>query len=137
MRLKLVGYNSGRTPHVSAFTARSPGSSGLSSSAISVSRDRRLWAGVAALLFPGHVIYLSCVAEDAFIAFSFAKNLASGHGLVWNPGEPPVEGYTDFLWVLLSAAAIRLGLSVIDMHGYLTFFERRDSVAARGGRAIR
>jgi hypothetical protein len=64
---------------------------------------------VAALLVV-HAVYLACVAEDAFISFRFARNLVDGHGLVWNPGEPPVEGYTNFLWLLLSALLLRLGL---------------------------
>ena len=41
--------------------------------------------------------------DDAFISFRYARNLATGHGLVWNPGER-VEGYTNFLWTLLMAA---------------------------------
>ena len=65
---------------------------------------------LVALVFLAHVVYLNCVAEDAFIALRFAGNLAHGHGLVWNPGAPPVEGYTDFLWVIVCAGAIALGL---------------------------
>lgn len=42
--------------------------------------------------------------DDAFISFRYSENLASGHGLVFNPGER-VEGYTNFLWVLLIASA--------------------------------
>jgi hypothetical protein len=61
-----------------------------------------------ALVFLAHVVYLNGVAEDAFIALRFAQNLARGHGLVWNPGTPPVEGYTDFLWVMASAGAMAL-----------------------------
>ncbi|MET0343236.1 MAG: hypothetical protein ABW252_19665 [Polyangiales bacterium] len=38
--------------------------------------------------------------DDAMISMRYAKNLADGHGLVWNPGEAPVEGYTNFLWTL-------------------------------------
>lgn len=49
-----------------------------------------------AVAFLLHVIWLNCTAEDAFITFRFAKNLASGHGLVWNVGEPAVEGYPTF-----------------------------------------
>ena len=64
-------------------------------------------------LFLAHAVYLSCVAEDAFIAFRFARHLAAGHGLVWNIGEAPVEGYTDFLWVVLSAGIIRLGIDIV------------------------
>ena len=33
----------------------------------------------------------------------YAKNLAEGHGLVWNPGGERVEGYYNPLWVLLMA----------------------------------
>jgi arabinofuranosyltransferase len=38
--------------------------------------------------------------DDAYISFRYARHLAEGLGLVWNPGEP-VEGYTNLLWVLL------------------------------------
>ena len=68
------------------------------------------WIAVVACVFVLHVVYLNCVAEDAFIALRFASNLAHGQGLVWNPGAPPVEGYTDFLWVILCAGAIAIGL---------------------------
>ena len=47
--------------------------------------------------------------DDAMISMRYARNLAEGHGLVFNPGER-VEGYTNFLWVLLAAVAIKLGL---------------------------
>jgi hypothetical protein len=73
-------------------------------------RRRAAWlaAGVGAV-FLAHALWLAGVAEDAFISFRFARNLVAGHGLVWNPGEPPVEGYTNFLWVLLAAGALELG----------------------------
>ena len=41
--------------------------------------------------------------DDAMVSMTFARNLADGHGLVWNPGEAPVEGYTNTLWVLYMA----------------------------------
>lgn len=44
-------------------------------------------------------------AEDAYITFRFATNLADGHGLVWNIGGDPVEGYTSPLHVALLALA--------------------------------
>jgi len=64
------------------------------------------------LLFLIHAAYLNCVAEDSFIAFRYARNLASGHGLTWNVGQLPVEGYTNYLWVLLLAFATVLHLNV-------------------------
>ena len=50
------------------------------------------------------------VQDDAYITFRYARNLASGFGLVWNPGEPPLEGYTNFLWAVLLAPAIGTGI---------------------------
>ena len=49
------------------------------------------------------------VVDDAYIAFSYARNLAQGAGLSY-VGHLRVEGYTDFLWVLIVAAAMKLGL---------------------------
>ena len=39
--------------------------------------------------------------DDQMISMRYAKNLADGFGLVWNPGELPVEGYSNLLWVLI------------------------------------
>lgn len=49
--------------------------------------------------------------EDAMISMRYARHLADGHGLVWNIGEPPIEGFTNLLWVLWMSAAHKLGLS--------------------------
>lgn len=68
--------------------------------------------GAVALLFIAHTVYLACVTEDAYITFHYAENLLAGHGLVWNVGEPPVEGYTNFLWLLICAAVLGLGLDL-------------------------
>ncbi len=40
--------------------------------------------------------------DDAFISLRYAKHLAAGEGLAFNPGEP-LEGYTNFLWTVLLA----------------------------------
>lgn len=49
------------------------------------------------------------IIDDPWISFHYARNLLEGNGLVLNPGER-VEGYSNFLWVLLSAMPIRLGI---------------------------
>ncbi len=46
--------------------------------------------------------YYRSVVDDALISMQYAKNLALGHGLVFNVGER-VEGYTNFLWVVFMA----------------------------------
>ena len=42
--------------------------------------------------------------DDAMISMRYARNLAHGYGLVWNPGGERVEGFTNPLWVLYMAA---------------------------------
>jgi hypothetical protein len=37
--------------------------------------------------------------DDAMISMQYARNLASGHGLVWNAGGERVEGFSNPLWV--------------------------------------
>lgn len=49
--------------------------------------------------------------DDAMISMRFAENLARGWGLVFNPGEPPVEGYTNFLWTVVMAGVHKLPLA--------------------------
>ena len=71
---------------------------------------RLLWPlvpGLAALAWSRRF-----VMDDAFISFRYAKHLAAGQGLVWNPGER-VEGYTNFLWTLLMALPHRLRLDPV------------------------
>jgi hypothetical protein len=41
--------------------------------------------------------------DDAMISMRYARNLAHGAGLLWNPGATPVEGYSNFLWTLWMA----------------------------------
>ena len=43
------------------------------------------------------------VCDDAYISFQYARNLAQGFGLVFNKGLEPVEGYTNFLWVIIES----------------------------------
>jgi hypothetical protein len=49
--------------------------------------------------------------DDGMISMRYARHLADGFGLVWNPGGPPVEGYTNPLWTLFMAAVHALGFS--------------------------
>ena len=62
---------------------------------------------------------LRWIADDAFISLRYARNLIEGHGLVYNVGER-VEGYTNFLWTLLVAAAGALGFDLAQASIVLT-----------------
>jgi hypothetical protein len=50
--------------------------------------------------------------EDAAMLMRYSKHLAQGQGIVWNVGDPPVDGATDFLFMLVVAGVHRLGLSM-------------------------
>lgn len=56
----------------------------------------------------GLVHFVNMTFDDAFVSFRYAENLASGNGLVFNPGER-VEGYSNFLWTLLLVVPTLLG----------------------------
>ncbi len=49
-----------------------------------------------------------CLFDDAMISMRYADNLAHHRGLVWNPGEKPVEGFTNPLWVCYMAMLHRI-----------------------------
>jgi len=94
---------------------------------------RRILLLVAALVFVANVLrYHGYLLDDAYISLRYARNLVEGHGLVFNPGER-VEGYTNFLWVVLGAALLKAGtdamaglqwLSVLASLGLLTVVGR-------------
>ena len=70
-----------------------------------------LVASVVLLLLAGHA-YFDYATDDSFISFRYARNLAEGHGLVWNPGER-LESYSNFLWVIILSLAYSLGLNIV------------------------
>ena len=51
----------------------------------------------------GHtMLYLDNAIDDAYISYRYARSLAQGHGLTFNPGQR-VEGFSNPLWVFFSA----------------------------------
>jgi hypothetical protein len=87
-----------------------------------------IWVALAAALaaaFLVHAHHFAFITDDAYISFRYARNFADGHGLVYNVGER-VEGYTNFLWVVLVAGLFTMGL---DPEVYATIVSRGFSVA--------
>jgi hypothetical protein len=60
--------------------------------------------GFSALALSFSRRYAYNIVDDALITVQYARNLALGHGVVFNAGER-VEGYTNFLWLALLALA--------------------------------
>jgi hypothetical protein len=53
------------------------------------------------------------VTDDAWITARYADNLANGHGFVWNPGGPRVEGFSNPLLFYAEALASFVGIPAI------------------------
>jgi len=76
----------------------------------SQARLRALIVGGLLAVTAGQIYYWwGSVNDDAFISFRYSINLTRGEGLVYNAGER-VEGYSNFLWVLVIAGGIELGI---------------------------
>ena len=74
-------------------------------------RTHRLVGAIFALVAVGLAWQQRFVCDDAFIAFTYARNLIEGHGLTWFGTR--VEGYTSFLWVLWTAIGLRAGIDPV------------------------
>ena len=70
---------------------------------------------------PGYGTFILVNEEDAYISMRYARNFGAGHGLTWNIDEHPVEGYTNFLWVVLLDIVWRIsGMEPPDSANYLS-----------------
>jgi hypothetical protein len=89
--------------------------------------NRRHERAAFSLVLVPYLVLVKCfwwVDEDAFISFRYAYNFARGDGLRFNLGENvPVEGYSNFLWVLWCSLVEFLG-------GDVTFWAPLASVLA-------
>ena len=55
---------------------------------------------VIIFFFISNMINVRFIQDDAYTSFRYVKNFVEGNGLVFNPGQR-VEGYTNFLWVMI------------------------------------
>ncbi|MCB9666081.1 MAG: hypothetical protein H6732_18380 [Alphaproteobacteria bacterium] len=97
------------------------------------------------LLLPVWVGWSWFIQDDAFITFRYARNLAEGHGLVWEPGSDEY-GFTSFLYTLLMGGMFALGLperlgsALLTVAGYVGLLAGvavlvRDRLGDRAGEA--
>ena len=54
--------------------------------------------------------YFDYTIDDAYISLRYARNVAAGEGFAFDAAVPPVEGYTNFLWVLCEVPLYALRL---------------------------
>lgn len=98
-------------------------------------RPKRIYQTLFALLLIAYAFYgwafiqrtaievdgqkMYALFDDAMISMQYAKNLAHGQGLVWNVGEPPVEGYSNPLWVLMMAGIHSFPIAITQTSFYV------------------
>lgn len=72
-----------------------------------------LVSGAASALFVGASYQEAgrfTLFDDAMVSMTYARTMADGRGITWQPGAKPVQGYTDPLWMFLMGAFHWLGL---------------------------
>lgn len=62
------------------------------------------------LIYLGYAFGPAFPIDDAYISFRYAKNLANGFGLVFNPSEH-VDGFSNFFFVVLIALFYKIGIT--------------------------
>jgi hypothetical protein len=56
--------------------------------------------------------YRAFLSDDGIISLQYARRFLTGHGLTWTDG-PSVEGYSNFLWVMVVAGLGAPGVDLI------------------------
>lgn len=79
---------------------------------MTATRTRIALAIVLLALLAGGLWLYHYLPDDTFITLRYARNVIRGDGFTYNPGER-VEGYTNFLWLLLLVAAGKLGAPLL------------------------
>jgi len=108
--------------------ARSPARPGVAAHALALAALALPLLGVMALAFDATV-------DDAWISLRHARNWLA-HGVPsFQPVGPPVEAYSNFLWMALSAGLLRLGLDPMPVLKLLGAASALGCVAAAAGLA--
>jgi len=63
------------------------------------------------LLF--QLLFWNFTIDDAFISFRYAKNLFLNQEMVFNIGEAPLEGYSNFLWVIWITLSFVFNIEIV------------------------
>ncbi len=65
-------------------------------------------AAAVAIFLALTAAYFDFTIDDTYISLRYARNVAAGEGFVFDQAVPPVEGYTNFLWIACEAALFAL-----------------------------
>ncbi|MHA1459189.1 MAG: hypothetical protein ACTSQR_05935, partial [Promethearchaeota archaeon] len=59
------------------------------------------------------LLFWNFTIDDAFISFRYAKNFVLSQEIVFNIGEAPVEGFSNFLWVIWMALSFVFNIETV------------------------
>lgn len=97
-------------------TSEKDGGSGPVTGRRTISQARSFGAAIFCLclaVLAAHArYYFPFLADDALISLRYVQRFLNGQGLTWTDG-PPVEGYSNLLWMLLTAMLEATGLDGI------------------------
>lgn len=80
-----------------------------------VSKSLIFFPAITFFLYMGISIYILMTGhlhEDAYILYIFSESFANGNGISYFQGGDPVEGATDFLWMIILGVGNLLGSDV-------------------------
>lgn len=104
-----MGMSSGRDKSLNSVSSNTPTAGELSGRYWQVALWLMLLASCVAFL-AGLYASSQGIIDDAYISFRYAKNIAAGLGPVFNPGDPPSDGYTNPLWVIAMVPSFWAGI---------------------------
>lgn len=79
-----------------------------------LSSKKETWLAFLLALYCAYYLIVSLASfwafttDDAYITWLYARQLAEGQGISWPALIPRVEGYSNFLWLLIASVCIKL-----------------------------
>ncbi|WP_058533333.1 hypothetical protein [Legionella saoudiensis] len=85
----------------------------------SLSSRKESWLAIILATYCTYYLIVSLAAawgfttDDAYITWLYARQLVEGEGISWPALLPRVEGYSNFLWLLMAALSFKLHWPVV------------------------
>ena len=102
----------------------------------------------AAIVLLSYYLFWRFYFDDSLISLRYWQNFLKGEGLVWNPTER-VEGYTNFLFLVVSGLISTLGFDLIEstrfvglaslagLVGFTAYYQLHHPLSEPGRRSLR
>jgi hypothetical protein len=94
----------------------------------SLSIRKELFLTVVLVIFCSYDLITTIISiwdfttDDAYISWFYARQLVNGNGLLWHADLPRVEGYSNFLWIIIAAFIMKFKLPLITTIKFISCF---------------